>query len=221
MPPSCFSCRTLVWGAGGLCSVCWQKCVFIRDLNCEKCGRLARYQGLVCGFCIKEPPVYDSARSLIDFNFVSKRFIHELKYSDRTDLIHFFAKLLASTYSKFIQDVDIIIPIPMHFFRRMIRSYNHAQILALYLARQTNKQFTPFILKKSKFTRTQTSLTKKERKHNLKGSFEVINAQTLKGKSVLLVDDVMTTGSTANVCSQVLKTFGAASVKVLTIASVR
>jgi ComF family protein len=221
MPASCFACRSLVWSAGGLCSVCWQKCVFIKDLNCIKCGRLARYQGLICGFCIKEPPFYDSARSLIDFNFVSKRFIHDLKYGDRTDLIHFFAKLLASSYSDFIADIDIIIPIPMHFFRRMIRSYNQAQLLAIALSCQTKKKFAPFILKKSKFTRTQSSLNRKERKQNLKGSFEVNKIEDLKGKNVLLVDDVMTTGSTVNVCSKALKESGAMSVKVLTIASVR
>ncbi len=221
MPASCLSCRALVWSSGGLCCVCWQKCVFISDLHCFKCGRLARYQGLMCGFCVKEPPFYDSARSLIDFNFVSKRFIHELKYSDRTDLIHFFAKLLASTYANFIEDIDIIIPVPMHFFRRIIRSYNQAQILALALADQTKKQFAPFILKKSRFTPTQTSLNRKERKKNLKGSFETYRTESLKGKNVLLVDDVMTTGSTVNFCSRALKASGASCVKVLTIASVR
>jgi ComF family protein len=221
MPPKCLACRDLIWGKGGLCSICWQKCTFIKDICCITCGRFARHQGLICGFCIKDRPHYECARSLINFNFVSKGFIHDLKYRDRTDLIHFFAKLLAGTYADFIKEVDLIIPVPMHYLRRIMRSYNQAHILAFSLARYTNKPFAPFILKKSRFTSPQTLMNKKERKQNLKNSFSIANAEELIGKKILLVDDVMTTGSTVNICSQALKKAGAKSVRVLTIASVR
>ncbi len=221
MPPKCLSCRELIWGEAGLCCICWKKCTFIRELCCIKCGRLSRYQGLICGFCIQEPPDYECARSLIDFNFVSKGFIHDLKYRDRTDLIHFFAKLLASAHCDLVADVDMVIPVPMHYFRRMLRSYNQAHILAFALANNIGKQFAPWILKKSRLTPTQTLMNKKKRKQNLKGSFNILNVADIKGKKVLLIDDVMTTGSTVNICSKVLKNAGAVSVKVLTIASVR
>lgn len=220
MPPSCLSCRSLVWGKG-LCSRCWQKCTFILDLHCTKCGRLARYQGLLCGICIKEPPEYHQAHSLIDFNASSKRLIHDLKYRDRTDLINFFAKLLYAHYRDFILGVDLIIPVPMHFLRRLIRFYNHANLLALALSVHSNKPIEPFILCKSRFTRTQTTMNKKERKQNLQHSFAILKSDLIKGKNVLLVDDVMTTGSTVNLCAKAIKDAGASSVRVLTIASVR
>ena len=106
----------------------------------------------------------------------------------------------------------------MHKFKRIFRLYNHAFILAKDLAKLSNKAFDPDIITKTRSTKSQTYLSKTARKENIKGSFSVNNLQKVKGKRVLLIDDVITTGETINTCSRELKKAGAKDVLVLSIA---
>jgi ComF family protein len=220
MPPRCMGCNCFVFGSSGLCSACWAKASFICDLCCLRCGRLARYQGMECALCIKDPPAYDCARSLMDFNDLAKNLIHSFKYQDRIELAKFFCSLLWNAQRNFILSSDTIVFVPMHPLKMAFRFYNQAHLLAECISKLSNLPLNRFGLEKSRFTKSQSAFGRKERMENLKFSFEA-SKDAFKGRAVLLVDDVLTTGTTASTCAKVLKEAGALKVCVLTVASVR
>jgi ComF family protein len=172
---------------------------------------------LLCGSCITKPPYYNLARSLFKFDLNSKKLIHGFKYNDQTSKARIFAKIIMSRYRAELQDVDFIIPVPMHRIKRIFRQYNPAQVLALELSKQFAVPMTPDILIKTKWTKPQTKLNKNQRQKNLAGSIIVNNKKNISGAKVLLVDDVRTTGTTGNTCARLLKQSGAAEVKLITI----
>ena len=128
-----------------------------------------------------------------------------------------FAKLLLARYEADIEDIDIIVPVPMHRLKRLLRHYNPAQVLAKEISLLLNKKMIADILIKTKWTKPQTTLSKIARKQNLKNSLTVNKKHNIKGAKILLVDDVRTTGTTSNACSNLLKKAGAKNVKLLTI----
>lgn len=225
LPLRCLSCYELVVGDKGFCAQCWNKLNFITKPYCKLCGyqfNLTILEGSICGKCIKQKPYFDNARSLLKFDQHSKEVIHAFKYYDRTELAEVFAKLIYNKYNSEFADIDIIIPTPMYKLKRLLRMYNQAHILAKELAILVKKPLYPNLVIKTKWTKPQASLSKAERERNLSGSFK-INARTLakfsiENKTILLVDDVMTTGTTVQSCSKLLKAMGAKSVFVVTIA---
>jgi len=223
-PPKCLSCYELVSGEiKGLCSSCHAKIMFISDACCHICGKafgIDLSQGVVCASCLVQPPIYDCSRSLIKFDLGSKNIIHALKYYDKTILIKFFASLLHSRFHSIIEDADYIVFVPMHKWKRIMRMYNHAHLLSLYLSKISKRPMIKDLLIKVKLTKSQTGLSKKDREKNLKNSIVMNgkNKKLIKGKKLLLVDDVLTTGSTINLCSKLLKKAGAEKIYVLTIA---
>lgn len=204
-----------------MCSKCWAKYSFITDPLCKICGRpfeIVVEQESICLGCTKLKPSYKISRSIFKFEENSKSLVHNFKYHDKTYLSKFFANLLHNKYQKIISKADMITCVPMHKFKRIFRLYNHAFILAKDLAKISNKAFEPDIITKTRSTKSQTYLSKTARKENIKGSFALNNLQKVKGKRVLLIDDVITTGETINTCSRELKKAGAKEVVVLSIA---
>ena len=119
-------------------------------------------------------------------------------------------------HREIIFDADYIIPVPMHKWKRLFRLYNQAQILASEIGKELGVKMLPDVLMKTKHTKSQTGLSKKQRQENLKGSIAVEGS--IKGKKIILVDDVMTTGSTVDLCAAKLKKAGAKEVVVVCIA---
>ena len=219
LPHRCMSCNELTQSSYALCSCCFKQLEFITDPQCEICGvqfELDIYQGCSCTKCLNTPPNYDIARSIFKFNPVSKKLIHDFKYNDKTSYAKFFAKLLVNKYLKLINEVDYIIPVPMHYIKRLYRFYNPPYLLAKEIAKYTDpKKLRPDLLIKTKLTKTQTSLTKEQRYQNLQDSITVSNKYKIEGKNILLIDDVHTTGATANYCSYILKSHKASRVNFL------
>jgi len=124
---------------------------------------------------------------------------------------------LISTYKEDFADIELVVPVPIHRVKRNIRNYNPPQILAENIAKSISAKIISDVLIKTKWTKPQTSLTQAQRKQNLSGSVNINKKYNIKGKIILLVDDVRTTGVTSNTCSAILKNAGAKSVKLLTI----
>lgn len=221
LPPRCLSCKELAFGADGFCAPCFNKLNFITMPQCQICGyalAILIAENMICGKCSFEKPVYDKARSLLKFDQNIQKLIHNFKYYDNTSAAEIFAKLIYTKYKTELFDIDYIIPVPMHKLKRLLRMYNQAQILAKELSVISNKPLRSDILIKTKFTRSQARLSKIERQRNLTGSMKAASNINLKNKSVLIVDDVMTTGSTVSKCAKLLKTIGAKKIYVVTIA---
>lgn len=220
LPHRCASCSELTDQGDGLCSSCFSKLDFISAPFCKICGfpfEFVMEGQSECGKCIIEPPKYDLARSLFKFDENSKKLIHGFKYNDQTSNAKLFSKLLISRYKDDFTDVDLIAPVPMNRLKRIFRNYNPPQILGKQIAKSLEIVELPDLLIKTKWTKPQTSLSRSQRKKNLSGTLVMNKKYNIKGKVVLLVDDVRTTGETSNTCSAMLKRAGAKEVKLMTI----
>jgi ComF family protein len=223
LPPKCSGCSNKVSGYNYLCSECWKNLNFINDPKCKTCGtpfefELNEESPSNCLLCIKKPPKYNKSRSLLKFDDVSKKIIHKFKYYDKTIISKFFANQFYLKYKDIIENCDVITCVPMHKLKRIFRLYNHSQILAKDLSLISNKKFIANLLLKIKYTKSQTFLNKNMRKINLKDSISFNDKFEINGKKILILDDVITTGVTINLCCKILLENGAKSVDVISIA---
>ncbi len=174
---------------------------------------------VLCGKCIAKHPSYNLARSIFKYDGASKKLVHAFKYNDQTNYSKTFAKLLFNRYKDDLQEIDMVTPVPMHRIKRILRQYNPAQILAYDLAKLFKAPCKADILVKTKWTKAQTTLSQSARMKNVAGSISCNRKYSILNSNILLVDDVRTTGSTANYCAKILKKAGAKSVKLVTVCS--
>jgi GrxC family glutaredoxin len=148
--------------------------------------------------------------------------IHAFKYKDRHDARRLFGRWLVGAGADLLADAELIIPVPLHRWRLVSRKFNQAAVLAHEVSRRSGVRCEPLVLKRRKRTRSQVGLSQSERRRNLVGAFEVRDADRgkLDGRRVILLDDVITTGSTVGACARVLRRAGAARIDVLAIAMV-
>lgn len=222
-PPQCLNCQCRVPTHGTLCIPCWQQIHFITEPMCECCGLPFDYdigEGALCGICMNKRPDYNRARAAFRYDEHSRKLITRFKYSDQTQLAKIYGNWLARAGEGLLKQSDIIIPVPLHYFRFVHRRFNQSALLAHILSKKTGIKYLPNALIRIRKTTPQTGLTSKQRETNVKGAFSANKRylEQIKGKNILLVDDVMTTGSTITQCSKVLLKSGAAQVNVLTLA---
>ncbi|MEZ5692041.1 MAG: ComF family protein [Rickettsiales bacterium] len=222
-PPQCLICKNIVSENGTLCLDCWQQIRFISDPICEKCGTSFEYDmgnNALCAGCIHDEPKYTRARAAFCYDEHSHKLITRLKYSDQTQLAITYSNWLINAGKEFIEVSDIVTPVPLHYLRFIGRRFNQSALLASNLASKTNISYLPDLLKRKRYTKPQTGLTKKQREKNVRNAFLVNEhyIKSVKNKNILLIDDVFTTGSTINQCSKSLLKAGASQVNVLTLA---
>ncbi len=225
-PPLCVFCREPVCEPDSLCAACWSGLQFIDGPVCAACGlpfEIDPGVNTLCGACIARPPHYDGARAILRYDDESKKPVLALKYADRLDLVPAFGRWLERTGRPFFATSDMIVPVPLHRFRLWRRRYNQSAELARVIARATGLPAEPLLLERRKPTPSQGTMpSAKARRRNVLGAFAVPRASRsrIRGKNILLVDDVLTTGSTADACARALKRAGAVSVYVLALARV-
>jgi ComF family protein len=222
-PPLCIGCRTPVTDAG-FCAACWSKLSFLDGPACACCGLpfpVALEGENLCAACLARPPAFDQARAILAYDEHSRGAILALKHADRLELVPGFARWLARTGHNLIADSDVIVPVPLHRARLWQRRYNQSAEIARKLARGWKREFDPFALVRSRATPSQGAMASaKARRRNVLGAFKVPDPGRVRGKRVLLLDDVLTTGATAEACARALKRAGAARVHVLALARV-
>ena len=219
-PPKCFSCKEEVIDFLGLCVNCWPKLNFITSPFCKICSYPFEIGNMglnLCNRCRKIEPSYSNIFSLLKFDSFSKRLVYNFKYYDQTNLAKFFAYLLYSKYKKNIKQHDILIPVPMHKIKKLWRLYNQADLLAVELSKISKIKVEHSLIKKNKLAKSQTSLNKAQRSLNIAGTFS-LNGKNISKKSCLIVDDVFTTGATAEEISKLLKLNGASKISIITVA---
>lgn len=175
---------------------------------------------MLCGACLQEPPHYHSARAALVYDEASRGLILSFKHHDRTDVVPAFARLMAGAGEGVLARADVLVPVPLHPWRLFLRRYNQSALLAQALAKMADKPVLCSALRRIRATPSQGHLSRAQRFKNVQGAFVVPQKAraALAGKTVLLVDDVMTTGATASACAAVLGGAGAAKVDVLTLA---
>jgi ComF family protein len=221
-PIRCINCSQFV-DTKGICNSCWKQITWISDPKCKICGTpfdTDIYD--ICPSCLAHKPHFDQAMAVFEYNDASRNIVLGFKHNDRTYLAKQAAGWLWRSCDQHLHSVDLIIPVPIFFWKRLVRKYNQSELLSLELSKLTKIAYAPDILLKTKNTTQQEGLSGNRRRKNVIGSFGVAekHQQRLKNKRILLVDDVFTTGSTVDECAKVLKKHGAISVMVITLARV-
>lgn len=200
------------------CEECLNKITQIDKNKCEHCGRLTAYPVKFCDSCKEVNINFDRALSVFNYEEPISFLIQNFKYKNHKYHAKYFAEKLYSLYEKEGLSADVVTFVPMHEDRLEERKYNHAEILAREFSTLSKIEVKP-IIKKVKETERQATLSFKDRLKNLTSSFKADKVE-VDGKRVLVIDDVLTTGATADVISKTLKKAGAKEVVVLTVASV-
>ncbi len=210
-PHRCVACEALV-GRRGFCDGCAQELTTSGE-GCDRCG-VPREAAGTCGACVVEPPPYRRASWAFEFGGGVQRALHRLKFGGHDGVA---ADLIAALPSLPPADVNAVIPVPLHWSRRLLRGYNQAALLASALATRLGLPVDYEVLRRVHRGRVQSRLAEVERAVNVAGLYAA--ARPVSGR-ILLVDDVMTTAATAAECSRILHGAGAESVDVWTLARV-
>ena len=227
LPPRCIKCGKILSEKNGLCPECFNSINFISSPYCYKCGRpfeketdLTFASKQYCGACLqKKKFLFDIQRSAFTYDDASKNLILDLKFRDKT----FSAETLADILYQCGTDIwkenpDLLIPVPIHRMRLMQRRFNQSALLVKHLSIKSKIIADYSSLERSINTIPQVKLTGLARRTNLKNAFKIKHLQNIKGKKIVLIDDVETTGSTLNECAKVLRKAGAKAVYSITLA---
>lgn len=210
-------------GENYICTNCEHSIRKIDPPCCVKCGRPINYVSSVdlCPDCMTFEKCFEESRSPYTYEGLIKRSIYNFKYYNKPYYYRFFGNSLLKYMNNMnYTNFDFILSVPLHSKKMKSRGYNQSELIGKYIASKLNLQFID-ALKRIKNTNKQSAKSKEERNKNLKDAFKIKKSkkvQVIKNSSVLLVDDVYTTGSTANECSKVLLNYGVRKVYVITIA---
>jgi len=226
LPPRCINCGKVIPNDDGLCEDCFQEITFISSPYCRKCGsplyEETSSKKRLCGRCSgRKSSPYRLARSAFEYDEASKNMILSFKFWDKTENAKVLGKCLTIASKDILEEgADIIVPIPLHFTRLFKRRYNQSALLARELSKLTGLKVDFISVIRHKKTRPQVEFSGRARVKNVRGAFSVKNIDKIKGQRIILIDDVMTTGSTLMECAKALNKAGAKSVDFLTVARV-
>ena len=224
-PSLCLGCGAGVGEPASLCIACWAGLQHLDEPVCDALGTPFAYdqgEGALSAEALSDPPPWDRSRAAVIFDDHSGKLVHALKYQDRQEAGLLMARMMARAGRRLLAETDLILPVPLHRFRLWRRRFNQSAFLAQQLSRIATKPWRHDILIRTRRTRAQVGLDQAERRKNVRGAFQLRpdGLAAVSGKCVLLVDDVRTTGATAEACAEALKQAGAARVFLLSFALV-
>ena len=217
----CISCGSYIDKTRpySLCNGCMKKLHWINGRTCNKCGKALQdtYAGNICYDCMAYDHIFDTGLSCVTYGLHERAIVLDFKYKDKPYIGHKLGEIMGDRLLCEDEIFDLVLPVPIHRKRRDERGYNQAEILAKKVAKKTGIEYNKSVLKRVKDTDVMRKLSSLERRENLKGAFKA--TEYARGKAVLLIDDIYTTGATADECAKVLKDAGAVSVSIMSFAS--
>ena len=225
-PPRCVACHELTDAPSGLCRNCWSDISFFSGAVCDLCGvsvpSAQSDEVVVCEDCNRRRPVWSRGRTAVAYEGTGRNLVMMLKHGDRLDISPVLAGWLVGAGSSVIGPQSIVVPVPLHWRRLLLRKYNQASELARHVAKRMDLSFVPDALHRIVATPSLKGKSRHERAEILVESIRVNPEREtkLEGASVVLVDDVMTTGATLNACATACFDAGADRVVVLAVARV-
>lgn len=224
-PPSCIDCGAPVRLAGGLCAGCFAQ---LRPITAPMCPVLGLPFTIDLGpearsaEALADPPPFDRARSAVIYGAVAQTIVSRLKYGDRTELAGFCARLMAQAGAELWEEAPVLVPVPLHAARQFARRYNQSTELARALGQLTRLRVDAGLVRRTRHTRQQVGLSATARARNVAGAFtahpDILSR--LKGKGVVICDDVITTGSTVKAVARALRRSGVERISVISFARV-
>jgi ComF family protein len=224
LPPRCAGCGTIVEAQGSFCAPCWAGLPFITAPMCASCGlpfATAADAAALCGACLAKPPRYE-ARAALAYDGPAREVVLRLKHADRPHLATDMAGHLRRAAGDWLTPDALIVPVPLHRWRLWRRGYNQAAELAKALSALSGTPLLVDALVRARATRSSQGLNPAQRRRNLAGAIRLADKARgrVAGRCIILVDDVLTTGATADACARALRRGGAAAVRLLTLARV-
>jgi ComF family protein len=219
LPPRCPGCGIAVGEDHAFCLACWQKLDFLGGPACAQCGEpiaLAFHEDARCGACLADPPPFDRVRAAVAYGPIARALALKLKYGRRPGVALTMARPMRRVGGAML-DGALIAPVPLHRWRIWSRGYNQAALIAGALVRGGDGELALDLLERHKRTAALRGLGRQARARTVAGAFRVAAnwKEAIKGRRVVLIDDVYTTGATVRGCARALKRAGAAEINIL------
>jgi len=220
LPPRCAGCGVIITDVHSFCPDCWKQVEFLGDGGCQTCGiPLAATDADTCGVCLAKPPRIARTRAAVAYGELSRGLAIRLKYGRKV--------AIAKTMARYMQPLvlndgaeRIIVPVPLHRSRLWRRGFNQSALVASELSRRLGIPFSALALQRTRRTPALKGMSALQRRKAVAGAFRVRDKETVAGRTIILIDDVLTTGSTAEACARALKKAGAARVELVSWARV-
>jgi ComF family protein len=219
LPARCGGCGTIVDDVDSFCGGCWKELDFLQG-GCSICGLpLEATDAEVCGACLARPPRLDRIRAAVAYGEISRSIALRLKYGRKVGLARTMSRYMRPLLGE-LPSQAVLVPVPLHRTRLWRRGFNQSALVARELSKRTGLPVAMDALKRVRATPPLKGLNMNQRRRTVAGAFRPSGSIDLRGRTVILVDDVMTTGSTANACARILKRAGAERVDLVSWARV-
>jgi ComF family protein len=223
LPPRCVVSGDMVDKQGMIAGSAWAKLNFLAPPLCVQCGIPFDFEvesGVKCSACLDRPPPFETARAALKYDEHSRDMILGFKHADKTFAVRAFIPWLMRAGEGMLEEADLLVPVPLHYRRMIARRYNQSAIIAQSLSKASRIPADVDAIKRIRATKVQGFMKAAERHKNVKAAFSLNPKADVKGKTIILIDDVFTTGATAKECTKTLLKGGAAKVHILTLARV-
>ena len=215
LPPRCAGCGDVIVEAGSFCARCWSRLEWLGNGGCQHCGLpLASTEIDMCGRCLSDPPRIDRIRAAVAYDDMSRSIVLRLKYGRKVAFARTMARYMAPLSAN-RADEAILVPVPLHRWRLWGRGFNQSGLVARELAKAWNIPVALHSIRRVKRTPPLKGLNHNQRQREVAGAFQAVASDLVKDRTVILVDDVLTSGSTAEACARALRKAGARRVELI------
>jgi ComF family protein len=220
LPPRCAGCGTIVGEVHSFCMACWGEVQFLGPGGCSICGvPLEATDADTCARCLAAPPLIARTRAAVAYEEISKSIALRLKYGRKVALAKTMARFMAPLAGELPTD-SILVPVPLHRRRTWTRGFNQAALVANELSKRLGLRAESGLLRRVRPTPPLKGMSLSQRKRTVQGAFRVAPDADLRERTIVLVDDVLTTGSTSEACAKALQRAGAERVELVSWARV-
>jgi len=219
LPPRCAGCGSIVGDVHSFCPDCWKQIEFLGNSGCTTCGiPLQATEQDTCGRCLAQPPRIARSRAAVAYDDLTRGLAIRLKYGRKVAIARTMARFMAPLVGE--GDERLLVPVPLHRTRLWSRGFNQSALVARELSRRLGISVEASMLRRTRRTPPLKGMSPVQRRKTVAGAFAIADGAAVAGKTIILVDDVLTTGSTAEACARTLRRAGAARVELVSWARV-